>query len=99
LDKYFNHRGYTVNAAHHSECGENVGSHPGYVATDSQSGSLCTGSDKVVAKALILAKQESRQVVHLIRHASKKIQNVDKQMILLLSQVHCIGMLGTNLDC
>ena len=30
---------------HYDEDGENIGSQPGYVAPDSQSGSLCTGSD------------------------------------------------------
>jgi len=30
---------------HHIEDGNNVGSQPGHVTPDSQSGSLCTGSD------------------------------------------------------
>jgi len=41
----------------------------------------------VVSKVLFLTKKQPRRMVHLMRHASKKIQNLDEQMILLLSQV------------
>ena len=41
----------------------------------------------VVSKVLILTKKEPRRIVHLMKHADKKIQNLDKQMILLLTQV------------
>jgi len=33
-------------------------------------------------------KEGSRRMVHLTRHASKKIQNLDERMILLLSKCH-----------
>ena len=52
----------------------------------------------VVSNVLILTKKEPRRMMYLMRHASKKIQNLDEQMILLLSQVSWVGMLGTTLD-
>jgi len=42
---------------------------------------------KVVSKVLCLTKKESRPLVHLMRHASKKIQNFDEQTTLLLGQM------------
>ena len=36
--------------------------------------------------------------MHLVRHTTKNTQNVDEQIILLLSQVSRVGMLGATLD-
>ena len=33
-----------------------------------------------------------------MRHASKIIQNLDEQIVLLLNQMSWVGILGTNLD-
>jgi len=64
----------------HNENGDNVGSQSGHVTPVKQSGSLCTGSDiRVVWKVLILTKKEPRRIMHLMRHARKKIQNLDEK--------------------
>jgi len=55
-----------------------------HVTPDSQSGSLCAGSDTSHFERVDSDKQETSSDVHLVRHASKKIQNLDEQMILLL---------------
>jgi len=73
---------------HHLEDGYKVGTQPDHVTPGSQSGSLITGSDTSRSKVVILTMKEGTSSnVHLMRHASKKIQNLDYQMILLLSQV------------
>jgi len=41
----------------------------------------------VVSKVLILTKKQPRRLMHLMRHASKKISNVDEHIILLLASV------------
>ena len=72
---------------HHIKDGDNVGSQPGHVTPDSQSGSLCMGSDTSRFESVDSDKKEPRRRVHLLRHASKKIQNLGEQMIQRLSQV------------
>jgi len=57
------------------------------VAPDSQSRSLCTGSDTSRFEIVVSDKEGTSSDVHLVRHASMNTQNVDEQMILLLSQV------------
>jgi len=47
---------------------------------------------------LNLVKIEPRRVMHLMRHANKKIQHFDERMILLLGQMSRVEMLGTNPD-
>jgi len=73
---------------HHIKDGDNVGSQPGHVTPDSQSGSLCMGSDTSRFESVDSDKEGTSSDMHLMRHASKKIQNLGEQMILLLSQVH-----------
>jgi len=41
----------------------------------------------IVTKVLSLTKKEPRRLVHLMRQASKKIQNLYEQTILLLGQM------------
>jgi len=48
----------------HTEDDNNVGSQPGHVTPENQSGSLCTGSD--------ISRSESVDMVHPMRHASKQ---------------------------
>jgi len=43
-------------------------------------------------------KKGTSSHVHLVRHATKNTQNVDEQIILLLSLVSWFGMLGATLD-
>jgi len=43
-------------------------------------------------------KKGTSSDVHLVRHAANNTQNVDEQIILLLSQVPWVGMLGATLD-
>jgi len=62
---------------HYTEDGDN-GSQPDHVTPDSRSGSLCVGSDTSLTKMLNLTKKEPRRLLHLMRHAGKKIQNLDE---------------------
>jgi len=62
-------------------------SQPGHVTPDSQSRSLCTGSDISRFDSVDSEKAGTSSDVHLMRHASKNSQNLDEQMILLRSQV------------
>ena len=79
---------------HHIEDGDNVGSQPGHVTPDSQSGSLCTGTDASSFQSADSDKEGASSDNASVRHASKKIQNLDEQMILLLTQVSWVGMLS-----
>jgi len=73
---------------HHIQDGDNlVCSQSGHVTPDDQSGSLSTRNDTGRFESIDSDKEGTSSNVHLSRHASKKIQNVDQQMILLLSQV------------
>jgi len=84
---------------HHIQDGYNVVcSQPSHVTPDNQSGSLSTRRDTSRFESVDSDKEGTSSDLHLLRHASKKIQNWDKQMILLLSQVSRVGMLGTTLD-
>jgi len=95
---YFNHWEYTLNATPYSSGDNVVYSQPGHVTPDNHCGSLSTRSDTSRFESVDSDKEETSSDVHLLRHASKKIQNWDEQMILLLSQVSWVGMLGTTLD-
>jgi len=64
--------------AFHVEDGDNVGSQPGHVTIDNQSGGVSAVSDTSRLESVDSDKKEPRQMVHLLRHASKKIQNLDK---------------------
>jgi len=69
---------------HHIQDGDNVVcSQPGHVTPDNQSGSLSTRSDTSRFGSVDSDKEGISSDVHLLRHASKKIQNWDEQMILL----------------
>jgi len=83
---------------HHIEDDDSVDSQPGRVTPDSQSRSLCTGSDASRFESVVSDKEGTSSDVHLMRHVSKNTHNLDEQMILLLSQVSWVGMLGTTLD-
>ena len=84
---------------HHIQDGDNiVCSQPGHVTPDNQSGSSYTRSDLSRFESIDSDKEGSSSDMHLLRQASKKIPNVDEQIILLLRQVSWVGMLGTNLD-
>jgi len=72
---------------HHIEDGDNVGSQTCQVAPDSQSRSLRAGSDTSRFESVDSDKEETLSDVHLVRPASMNTQNVDEQMILLLSRV------------
>jgi len=72
---------------HHIEDGDNASSQTCHFASSSQSRSLCTGSDTSCFESVDSDKEGTSSDVHLMRHASKKIQNLDERMILLLSQV------------
>jgi len=73
---------------HHIQEDDNaVCSQPGHVTPDNQSGSLSTRIDTSCFESVDSDKEGTSSDVHLLRHASKKIQNSDEQMILLLSQV------------
>jgi len=70
---------------HHTEEGDNVLASLAMLhQTLSQSGSLCTGSDASRFERVDSDKQGNSSGVHLMRHASKKIQNIEEQMVLLL---------------
>jgi len=81
---------------HHIQDGDNVGSQLSHVTPDSQSGSLCTGSD-TSRKCWFWPKKGTSSDVYLMRHATTNTQNVDEQIILLLSQVSWVGMLVATL--
>jgi len=72
---------------HHIEDDDSVDSQPGRVTPDSQSRSLCTGSDASRFESVVSDKEGTSSDVHLMRHVSKNTHNLDEQMILLLSQV------------
>ena len=99
LDKYFNYWWYGLpSMRHHIEDDDSVDSQPGRVTSDSQSRSLCTGSDASRLESVVSDKEGTSSDVRLMRHVSKNTHNLDEQMILLLSQVSWVGMLGTTLD-
>jgi len=71
---------------HHIEDGPNIGSQPGHITPDKQSGRSCTGSD-VFSKVLIFwQKKELHRVVQLMMDASKKLQNLDEQRSCYLAR-------------
>jgi len=72
---------------HHIEDGVSADSQPGHVTPESQSRRLCTGSDTNRFESVDSDNEGTSSDVHLMRHASKNTQNVDEQIILLLSQV------------
>jgi len=72
---------------HHIEDDDTVDSQPGYVTPDSQSRSLCTGSDTSHFESVDSDLEGTSSDVHLMRHASKNTQNLDEKMMLLSSGV------------
>ena len=64
LDKYLNHP-----QCHHIQDGDNVGSQTGHVTPDSQSGSLCIGSDTSVFFLLLMLL---RCICHQVSNQSDK---------------------------
>jgi len=54
---------------HHIQDGDNVGSQPGHVTPDSQSGSLCTGSDTSLFFLLLMLL---RSICHQVSNQSDK---------------------------
>jgi len=72
---------------YHIQDGDIVDSQPGHVTPESKSGSLYTGSDTNRFESVDSDKKGTSSDMYLMRHAIKKIQNLDEQRILLLSQV------------
>jgi len=73
---------------HHIQDGDNVVcSQPGHVTPDGQIRSLSARSDTSRFESVDSDKEGTSSDVHLLRHASKNTQNLDEQMIVLLSQV------------
>ena len=83
---------------YHIQDGDIVDSQPGHVTPESKSGSLCTGSDTDRFESVDSDKKGTSSDVYLMRNATKKIQNLDEQRILLLIQVSWVGMLVANLN-
>ena len=63
---------------HPIEDGDNVGNQTCDVEPDSQSRSLCTGSDISRFGSVDSDKEGTSSHVHLVRHASMNTQNVDE---------------------
>jgi len=61
---------------HHIDCEcDNIGTQPGYVAPDNQSGSLCTRSDISFWRCWFWQRKVLAVWCIWLRHVSKKIQN------------------------
>jgi len=63
---------------HHVQDGDNVGSQPGHITPDSQSGSICTGSDISLFFLLLMLL---RSICHQVSNQSDKL---DLLAIILL---------------